>query len=114
MTMDHASCPCDDPRQAEPALRNRRRPKNWSTEGLERLRAAAWATRPWELTRGPTTAAGKARSAANGRSRQKGEKSVRQLRAELASVLILIEEMGAARRSAMAVENDAGIPRSQP
>jgi hypothetical protein len=58
-----------------------------SPETLERLRAAARATRPWELTRGPKTAAGKARSAANGRYRQKGVKSLRELHAELQAEL---------------------------
>jgi hypothetical protein len=40
-------------------------------------------------------------SARNGRSRQKGEKSGRELRAELASVFALIHEMDSARRSLM-------------
>ena len=91
--------PCADQQQADPTGRSRRKPKNWSPEGLERLRASAIATRPWELTCGPRTAEGKARSARNGRVRQKGEKSVRELRAELAGVFDLINQMVAARRA---------------
>jgi hypothetical protein len=59
--------------------------------------------RPWELTRGPNTAAGKARSAANGRYRQKGQKSLRELQAELqadlADVFAFIQVMTEVRRS---------------
>ena len=99
MTMDRSHCLCAEPQQADQTPEGGRSPKNWSPEGLERLRASAMATRPWELTRGPTTAEGKARSARNGRARQKGVKSVRELRAELAEVFTLISHMAAARRS---------------
>jgi hypothetical protein len=97
----HPPSPCADPPPADPTGLSRRGPKSWSPEGLERLRASAMATRPWELTRGPRTAEGKARSARNGRVRQKGEKSVRELRAELAVVFDLIQEMAATRRPLM-------------
>ena len=90
--------PSDDPQRSEPSNRRRPRSCQFSPEGLERLRAAAKATRPWERSCGPRTAAGKARSAQNGRLRQKGEKSVRELRAELASLFTLIHEMDATRR----------------
>lgn len=53
--------------------------------------------KPWEHATGPRTTAGKARSAANGRIAQKGEKSVRELRAETASVHALVVQMQAAR-----------------
>jgi hypothetical protein len=42
---------------------------------------------------GPRTAAGKVRSADNGRSRQKGEKSIRQLRGDVADVCLLMDQM---------------------
>ena len=99
MKSAHPTSPCVDPRQADPPGRSRRGPKSWSPDGLERLRASAMATRPWELTCGPRTAEGKARSARNGRARQKGEKSVRELRAELAGVFSLIHSMDATRRT---------------
>ena len=76
------------------------RPRKHSVEGVERLRAAALANRPWERTRGPITPEGKARSRENGRSRQRG-KSRRQMQAELAHVLALIRQMQATRRSLM-------------
>ncbi len=97
--MNEISSPCVGPQRAEHPRRGGRRPKTWTPEGLERLRATAMATRPWEQTRGPRTVEGKARSAQNGRARQKGEKSVRELRAELVEVFGLINQMAATRRS---------------
>jgi hypothetical protein len=64
-----------------------------SPEGRERVRAAALAHQPWRYSTGPRTAAGKAKSAANGKTCQKGEPSVRGLRAELAEVWRLIGRM---------------------
>ncbi|MGP0066078.1 MAG: hypothetical protein ACLQGP_21065 [Isosphaeraceae bacterium] len=93
--------PCGDPQHPDPPARSRRGPKRWSPDGLERIRASTLATRPWELACGPRTAEGKARSARNGRARQKGEKSARELRAEIAGVFSFIGEMAAARRSLM-------------
>ena len=61
--------------------------------GLKRLRAAVLRTKPWLKTTGPATAAGKARSAANGRVRQTGPISTRQMRAQLAEVRQMITEM---------------------
>jgi hypothetical protein len=68
-----------------------------SPEGRERVRAAALAHQPWRFSTGPRTPAGKARAAANGKARQKGDLSVRELRAELAEVNRLIGEMRAGR-----------------
>jgi len=70
----------------------------FSPEGLERLRAATLANRPWTRARGPTSAVGRARSAANGQYRQRGEKSRREIQAELAEVLSLIHRMTSTRR----------------
>ncbi len=99
MKRAHPTSPCAAAQQADPTGQRRRGPKRWSPEGLDRLRASAMATRPWELTCGPRTAEGKARSSQNGRVRQRGEKSVRELRAELADVFTLMNEMTEARRS---------------
>jgi hypothetical protein len=71
------------------------RRKGLTAEGLERLRTAALANQPWLRSTGPKTAAGKARSAANGRAPQKGEKSVRERRAELAGLTALARAMAA-------------------
>jgi hypothetical protein len=97
--MDQPSCRSVDQRRSEINRRNRAKWRGFTPEGLERLRAATVANQPWRYNTGPKTAEGKARSAQNSRARQKGEKSVRELRRELASILALIHEMDAARRS---------------
>jgi hypothetical protein len=86
-----------DPERVEAGRRNRLKWQGFSSEGLERLRQAALANRPWRFSTGPRTAEGKARSAANGKVRQRGPVSVRELRAELAGFHDLAREMVAAR-----------------
>ena len=63
----------------------------------EKLREAMLARRPWVHSTGPRTEAGKQRAAQNGRATQKAERSVRQLRAELAPVTALAREMAETR-----------------
>ena len=70
-----------------------------TAETHQRWRKAVLRNRPWERSTGPRTKAGKARSAANGRWRQRGEMSVRQLRGEMAGVWNMIGEMAAMRKS---------------
>ena len=65
----------------------------------ERKRQATLANRPWLHSTGPRTALGKQRSAQNSRAKQKGEKSIRQIRAELAPILALMRQMSSAREA---------------
>ncbi len=76
---------------------NRARRRGLSDAGRERLREAALVSKPWEHSTGPKSAAGKARAADNGRSRQKGLKSIRELLRELAEVRMIIGQMQAMR-----------------
>jgi hypothetical protein len=87
-----------DPRRSAVARRNRQQWQGFTAEGLERLRQHALANQPWRPATGPRTAAGKARSAQNGRATPRGERSVRALRAELADINRLVDEMGAGRK----------------
>jgi hypothetical protein len=48
---------------------------------------------PWRHSKGSRTAAGKAQAAANGKTRQKGEQSVRALRASVADVGSLAQQL---------------------
>jgi hypothetical protein len=84
--------------------RNRQLRGPLSDEGRARLRAAALRHRPWESATGPTSAAGKAQAARNGKVRQRDVLSVREVRRELAEVRRLI----AALRSSSAA---TGLPR---
>jgi hypothetical protein len=70
-----------------------------SEAGRKRLREAARREKPWQAATGPRTPAGKERSAQNGRVRQRGEKSIRALRAEVADVAGLVKQSRDLRRS---------------
>jgi hypothetical protein len=70
--------------------RNRSKRPALSVDARQRLREAAIRNQPWLKSTGPTSNAGKAIVAMNGRGRQKGPRSVRQIRADLADVTELI------------------------
>ena len=65
----------------------------------ERVRLAALRHCPWKHSTGPRSATGKDQARANGKLRQKGLQSVRELKAELVEVRELITTMSAARRA---------------
>ena len=71
-----------------------------TSEGRQRLRAAALRNRPWEHSTGPRTAEGKARVGLNGKRQQRGSRSVRELREELAEAGQVIHQLAACRRLA--------------
>ena len=86
-----------NPCRVEAGKRNRAKRRGLSADGRERLREAALANRPWEGSTGPRTPEGKAKAAVNGRTRQRGLKSVREVRSELAEVHAIIGQMQALR-----------------
>lgn len=73
--------------------------KGLTPAGRERLRRAALANRPWQYATGPRTTEGKAKAAANGRTRQFGLVSLRELKADLRQLRILLINMADARRA---------------
>jgi hypothetical protein len=89
-----------DPRRSEINRRNRQSRRGFSPEGREKVCAAIRANRPWEPSTGPRTREGKARAARNG-FRGFERPSVRRLRAEIAGVVALINQMVATRRSVL-------------
>ena len=91
--MSRVPPPSPNPRRVAAGKRNQLRRNALCDEARERLRLAALANRPWQYSTGPKSQAGKARSAANGKTRQKGPVSVRELRAELADVRLLLRGM---------------------
>ena len=89
-----------NPKRVAAGRLNRSKRKGLTPQGRERLRQAALANRPWEFSTGPRTPEGKARVALNGKARQKGPVSVRQLRAQLADLRGLVNEMREGRKLA--------------
>jgi hypothetical protein len=71
--------------------------RNESADRREKRRQTTLAVRPWEHATGPRTEAGKQRAAQNGKVRQRGELSVRDLRAALGPVLALAQQMATTR-----------------
>jgi hypothetical protein len=73
----------------------RQNQKKWrlTTEGRDRLRQAALKNKPWRFSTGPRTPEGKAQVVLNGKKRQLGPLSVCEIRAELAGLRDLVQEM---------------------
>ena len=71
-----------------------------TAEGRQQLQEAALRNQPWRFSTGPKTAAGKAQVVKNGKKRQIGPRSVREIRAELAGALSLLRGMGQDRQVA--------------
>jgi hypothetical protein len=98
-----ASVMADEPTRVQDARRvaacrlNRAKRKGLTPEGREKLRKAALQNRPWRFSTGPRTAAGKAKVALNGKKRQLGPRSVREVRADLAGLRALLRDMQASR-----------------
>jgi hypothetical protein len=91
--MTDAATARPNPRRVLAGRLNRAKRKPLTAEARERLRRAALEHRPWRFATGPRTAAGKARAALNGKRRQKGPLSVREVRRDLADVRDLLREM---------------------
>lgn len=71
------------PRRVAAGKRNQLLSRGLSDRGRERLRESALRSQPWQHATGPRSDPGKARVAANGKLRKKGQLSVRDLRAQL-------------------------------
>lgn len=82
-----------NPKRQAAGRRNRALRGELTPSGIERLRAAALSSRPWLSSTGPRTAAGKARSATNGASRQIGPVSIRLAKAIAKAVQSQVLEM---------------------
>jgi len=88
-----------DPTRSATAKRNRAKRKGITPEGREKLRATALHNQPWKFSTGPRTAAGKARVALNGKQRQIGPRSVRELRGDLAGLRRMADSLREHRQS---------------
>jgi hypothetical protein len=89
-----------NPKRIAAGKRNRALWRGLTEAGRQRLRESALAHQPWRFATGPRTPEGKARAAANAKRCQLGPRSVREVRADLADLRGLLEEMRASRQAA--------------
>lgn len=86
-----------NPKRAAAGRLNRAKRKGLTAEGRERLQRAAHAKKPWQHATGPRTIEGKATAAANGKKKQIGLLSIRELNADLRSLRTMLKDMTEAR-----------------
>ena len=60
-------------------------------ESMHRMRDAINRKKPWQLSTGPRTPAGKAIVARNGKVRQMNPRSIREIRADICGIMCLVE-----------------------
>jgi hypothetical protein len=75
-----------NPRRVVAGKLNRAKRKGLTAAGRRRLREGALKHKPWRFAAGPRTPAGKAKMAENGKKRQLGPRSVREVRKDLAEL----------------------------
>jgi hypothetical protein len=86
-----------NPRRVSAGKRNQCYRLGLTEEGRERLRESTLKHQPWRHSTGPRTPEGKKKAALNGKKRQMGSKSVREVRAEVAKLRGFVVEMREAR-----------------
>lgn len=89
-----------NPKRVAAGRLNREKRQGLSEAGQAALRETALRHQPWRFATGPKTAAGRARVAMNGKIRQLGPKSRREVRRDLVGVGQLLQELAATRRAA--------------
>jgi hypothetical protein len=95
--MESTNVHTPNPRRVAAGRLNRAQRGSLTDAGRERLRQAALLNRPWQHSTGPRTPAGRAQSVLNGKRRQRGPQSIREIRAELKEVRELVRQMRQAR-----------------
>jgi hypothetical protein len=95
-------------RRVAAGRRNRGKWKGLTSEGRERLREAALKNQPWRFSTGPRTPEGKAKMILNGKKRQLGPRSVREVRADLAGLRALLRDMQTTRMALRGPGADLG------
>ena len=96
--MDSSSQRSPSPARSAAGKANRARRGPLTAEGRQALRQAALRNKPWLASTGPRTAEGRKQAARNGKVRQKGAMSVRELQASLAGEVGVLDELRRARR----------------
>jgi hypothetical protein len=101
MTQVNPSSHSKNPRRVAAGRLNQLKSRGMTDAGRRRLSEAALRRKPWQDSTGPKTVGGKAASAQNGRYRQRGEVSRRQLRRELRDFTDMMPDMVRLRAAAM-------------
>lgn len=89
-----------NPKRVAAGRANRAKRGPLTPAGRERLRQAALANRPWVHSTGPKSVEGKRQAARNGKTRQLGPESVREVRRELHDLRHLLGDWREERRAA--------------
>lgn len=90
-----------NPKRVEAGRKNRMKRGPLSLESRNRIRVAINKNKPWQRSTGPQTPAGKAKVARNGKTRQIGPRSIREIRADLCEIMCLIEVIRKSRRAVL-------------
>ena len=80
-----------NPKRVLAGRSNRMKRGPLSLETMHRMRDAINRKKPWQLSTGPRTPAGKAIVARNGKVRQMNPRSIREIRADICGIMCLIE-----------------------
>ena len=80
-----------NPKRVLAGRSNRMKRGPLSLETMHRMRDAINRKKPWQLSTGPRTPAGKAIVARNGKVRQMNSRSIREIRADICGIMCLIE-----------------------
>lgn len=88
-----------NPRRIAAGRLNRAKRKGLTPEGLERLRQSALRNEAWRFSTGPRTPEGRAKVARNGKKRQLGPQSVREIKQHMASLLHFLDKMRVTRQA---------------
>jgi hypothetical protein len=91
-----------NPKRVAAGRENRKKRRGLTPDGRQRLRESTLANQPWQHSTGPKTMRGKARSARNGKARQQGAMSIRELQQTTADVDFQIKDIRALLQDAKA------------
>ena len=80
-----------NPKRVLAGRSNRMKRGPLSLETMHRMRDAINRKKPWQLSTGPRTPAGKAKVARNGKVRQMNPRSIREIRADICGIMCMIE-----------------------
>ena len=80
-----------NPKRVQAGRVNRMKRGPLPLESMHRMRDAINRKKPWQLSTGPRTPAGKAIVARNGKVRQINPRSIREIRADTCEIMCLIE-----------------------